>query len=54
MRDATRPAQFCGAMTDDRRAEHLRSWVRLVLTDVHFWVPLVVLVGGLIVLSWIH
>ena len=28
-------------------------WWSIVLRDVHFWVPVVVLVGGLLVLSWI-
>lgn len=27
--------------------------LRLVLTDAQFWVPVAVLVGGLIVLRWI-
>jgi hypothetical protein len=26
----------------------------LVLRDVQFWIPIVVLVGGLLVLRWIH
>lgn len=30
------------------------SWLRLVLGDVQFWVPVVVLIGGLLVLTWIH
>jgi hypothetical protein len=29
------------------------SWTRLVLRDVQFWVPVVVLIGGLLVLRWI-
>ena len=41
-------------MSDDRGARKGRSWVRLVLTDVHFWVPIAVLIGGLFVLRWIH
>ncbi|MGB2591343.1 MAG: hypothetical protein WBG02_11445 [Candidatus Acidiferrum sp.] len=24
-----------------------------VITDVHFWVPVIVLIGGLVVLHWI-
>jgi hypothetical protein len=28
-------------------------WWTIVLRDVHFWVPVAVLAGGLIVLSWI-
>ena len=27
------------------------NWIANVLTDVHFWVPLVVLIGGLLLLS---
>ena len=30
------------------------SWLRLVLSDVQFWVPVAVLIGGLVVLNWIH
>jgi len=30
------------------------SWLRLVLGDVQFWVPVAVLIGGLVVLNWIH
>ena len=30
------------------------SWVRLVFSDVQFWVPVGVLIGGLLVLNWIH
>jgi hypothetical protein len=34
--------------------QHPRSWTRLVLSDVQFWVPVAVLIGGLLVLNWIH
>ena len=30
-----------------------RSVLKVVLTDLQFWVPVIVLVGGLIVLRWI-
>jgi hypothetical protein len=30
------------------------SVLRLILRDVQFWIPVAVLVGGLLVLSWIH
>jgi hypothetical protein len=40
-------------MNDGRRAQRSRTWVGLVLRDVHFWVPVVVLIGGLLVLRWI-
>jgi hypothetical protein len=42
------------AMNDDRRTERSRSKLSLVLRDVHFWVPVIVLIGGLLVLRWIH
>jgi hypothetical protein len=41
-------------MTDGRRDQHSPRWVSLVLRDVHFWVPVAVLIGGLLVLRWIH
>lgn len=25
-----------------------------VITDIHFWIPLVVLIGGLLLLNFIH
>jgi hypothetical protein len=31
----------------------LRSFWKPILTDVHFWVPVLVLLGGLAVLRWI-
>ncbi len=31
-----------------------RGWLGTMLRDVHFWVPIVVLLGGLLVLRWIH
>ncbi len=30
-----------------------RGWLAMVLRDEHFWIPLVVLLGGLLVLHWI-
>lgn len=33
--------------------DRARSWVSLVLRDVHFWVPVAVLIAGLLVLRWI-
>jgi hypothetical protein len=30
-----------------------QSWLGLILRDVHFWVPVAVLIGGLVVLRWI-
>jgi hypothetical protein len=31
-----------------------RNWLSSVLTDVHFWVPVAVLIGGLLLLQSIH
>ena len=31
-----------------------RRWWTSVLTDMHFWVPLAVLIGGLFLLKSIH
>jgi hypothetical protein len=41
-------------MNDARGEQRSRSWLSLVLHDVQFWVPVAVLIGGLIVLNWIH
>jgi hypothetical protein len=30
-----------------------RGWASLVIRDVHFWVPVAVLIAGLLVLRWI-
>ncbi len=30
------------------------NWLTRVLTDVHFWVPVAVLIGGLLLLEYIH
>ena len=27
-----------------------REWISCILTDIHFWVPLGVLIGGLLIL----
>ncbi|HEY4734954.1 MAG TPA: hypothetical protein VIH53_10460 [Gemmatimonadaceae bacterium] len=39
-------------MTDDVE-DKSGGWVGLVLRDAQFWVPVVVLVAGLLVLRWI-
>jgi hypothetical protein len=31
-----------------------RGWLGLVVRDVQFWVPVAVLIGGLLVLRWIQ
>lgn len=36
----------------ERDGEH-SGWLGSVLRDVQFWIPLVVLIGGLLVLRWI-
>jgi hypothetical protein len=41
-------------MDNGPRAPRQRSWLRLVLRDVQFWIPVAVLIGGLFVLRWIH
>ena len=41
-------------MDDDHRDPvAARSWISLVVQDVQFWVPIVVLAAGLVVLRWI-
>lgn len=40
-------------MSNNRREQHSSSWLGLVLRDVQFWVPVAVLVAGLLVLRWI-
>jgi hypothetical protein len=39
---------------DMERSEERRSWVTSVLTDIQFWVPVVVLIGGLLLLTVIR
>jgi len=38
--------------TDDN--ETSRSWLMSVLTDIQFWVPVAVLIGGLLLLRSLH
>lgn len=57
LRGAASPPQYCptshpDSMSDDR-SQPPRSWINLVLRDLQFWVPVAVLVVGLVVLSWI-
>lgn len=40
-------------MSNDHREQQSGSWLGLVLRDVQFWVPVAVLIGGLLVLRWI-
>jgi hypothetical protein len=39
--------------TTDNRCQPSR-WLTSVLTDAHFWVPVAVLIGGLLLLESIH
>ena len=41
-------------MSDSPHLPRSRSWLSLVLRDIQFWIPVAVLIGGLIVLRWIH
>jgi hypothetical protein len=40
-------------MDESRREPTPRTWLSLVLRDVQFWVPVIVLAAGLLVLRWI-
>jgi len=58
LRDDASPPQYCAPTTPrssltDNRTERPRGWMSLVLRDPQFWVPVVVLVAGLVVLRWI-
>ncbi|HJQ19417.1 MAG TPA: hypothetical protein VJ867_03640 [Gemmatimonadaceae bacterium] len=37
-----------------RPAFRTRGRAGLILRDLHFWVPVVVLIGGLLVLAWMR
>ncbi len=47
-----RPASGKMEPIENRAAR--RNWLTSVLTDVHFWVPVAVLIGGLLLLESIH
>lgn len=32
----------------------LQKWWSVMLRDPHWWVPVIVLIAGLVVLQWIH
>jgi hypothetical protein len=40
-------------MHENPAEQNLQSWWMAILSDVHFWVPVIVLLGGLVVLRWI-
>ena len=37
----------------DHHDQRSASWLSLVLRDVQFWVPVAVLIAGLLILRWI-
>jgi hypothetical protein len=41
-------------MEPEHRTDESKSWIASVLTDIHFWVPVVVLAGGLLLLRFVH
>jgi hypothetical protein len=41
-------------MLDENRAQESVSMWIAILTDIHFWVPAIVLFAGLAVLHWIR
>ena len=41
-------------MEQNGKTDQAGYWVAIVLTDVHFWVPVIVLVGGLLLLRFIR
>jgi hypothetical protein len=43
-----------GKMRQDDSETRSRGMLGSVLTDIQFWVPLAVLIGGLVLLSAIH
>jgi hypothetical protein len=46
--------QLGGMMSQDERPRDTERRFRPVFRDVQFWVPVAVLLGGLLVLAWIH
>lgn len=40
-------------MRDVGKSGRVRSLTAVVLRDIHFWIPVMVLLGGLAVLRWI-
>jgi hypothetical protein len=41
-------------MEQNVKDERTQNWMKSVLTDVHFWVPIAVLAAGLILLKLVH
>jgi hypothetical protein len=42
------------SMKENHEVANDRGWLVSVLTDIHFWVPVMVLIGGLLLLRSIH
>jgi len=40
--------------SENNQKKYSWNWMASVFTDVHFWVPLLVLVGGLLLLRYIR
>lgn len=40
-------------MNEERVAGRPQRLATAILSDIHFWVPVIVLAGGLVVLRWI-
>jgi hypothetical protein len=49
LREMAVQAQYCRPMP-----ELPRNKLKVVLRDVHFWIPIAVLIGGLFVLRWMQ
>ena len=41
-------------MSEHHAGTHGQNRFRPILRDVHFWVPMAVLLAGLLVLHWLH
>ncbi len=41
-------------MSEGHRGSYSGNRFRPILRDLHFWVPVAVLLAGLLVLRWIH
>jgi hypothetical protein len=41
-------------MSQDQRGSYTGGRFRPIVRDVHFWVPVAVLLAGLLVLAWVH
>ena len=39
---------------DKRQENYAQRWLVVMLRDPHWWVPVIVLVGGLLLLQWIR